>query len=295
VSSAYSSPYRGRFAPSPTGPLHLGSLLAALGSYLEARVAGGTWLVRIEDIDPPREVPGADALILQTLRSHGLVPDEAVLYQSTRHAAYAEAVSRLLASGVAFHCTCSRQDLEQRGGRHAASCPQSQAAPDEPATVRVRTHGSLECFVDLIGGEIRQRLAPDSFVVRRRDGLYAYHLAVVVDDAFQHITHVIRGRDLLDSTPCHLLLQRLLGLPVPRYGHLPLLLNPLRQKLSKQNLATAVDNRQACANLATCLRLLGQPAPPPRCRDDQFALLEWAIARWDRNLLPQDDQVFEGR
>jgi glutamyl-Q tRNA(Asp) synthetase len=290
VASAH-RPYRGRFAPSPTGPLHLGSLLAALGSYLEARVAGGAWLLRIEDIDPPREVPGADALILETLRAHGLAPDEAVLYQSTRHAAYAEAVSRLLSSGAAFHCTCSRQDLEPRGGGHAASCPQSQAAPDEPAAVRVRTQGSFEHFEDLFRGEVMLRLPRDSFVVRRRDGLYAYHLAVVVDDAFQRITHVIRGRDLLDSTPCHLLLQRLLGLPVPHYGHLPLLLNPLRQKLSKQNLATAVDNRQACSNLRTCLRLLGQPSPP-RCRDEPRALLEWATARWDYKLLPQVDQVF---
>lgn len=289
------SSYRGRFAPSPTGPLHLGSLLAALGSYLDARAEGGAWLLRIEDIDPPREAPGADALILRTLRSHGLHADESVLHQSARQAAYAEAVARLLASGAAFYCTCSRQDLEQTGGAHAPSCPQSRKAPDGPAAVRVRTHSGHESFVDLFAGEVVQRLPPDSFVVRRRDGLFAYHLAVVVDDAYQQITHVIRGRDLLDCTPCHLLLQRLLGLPVPRYGHLPLLLNAQGQKLSKQNLAAALDDRQACANLETCLHLLGQAAPPQRFRDDPRTLLEWAATHWDRNRLPANDQVLGGR
>lgn len=283
------SSYRGRFAPSPTGPLHLGSLLAALASYLDARAQRGAWLVRIENIDPPREVSGADRRILQTLVRHGLSWNEPVLYQGTRINAYAAAVERLLQSQNAFYCICSRQELASRSGQHSRDCPRSTVRPSRPAAVRVPMPRHAGNFEDLMLGAIA---SPDfdgrhSFVVQRRDGCYAYHLAVVVDDAYQRINCVVRGRDLLDSTPYHLHLQRLLGFPPPAYGHLPLLLNRDGQKLSKQNLAEPVDDAQATSNLLACLRMLGQEEPPRSCQRDCASLLEWAAAHWERAQIPR--------
>lgn len=279
-------PYRGRFAPSPTGPLHLGSLLAALGSYLDARAHDGTWLVRIEDIDPPREVPGACEAILRSLAAHGLESDEPVLYQSSRSSAYELAIERLLASGDAFYCSCSRQELACSGGRHAPHCPGTPARPGRPAAVRLRCGRELPRQQDFLLGSLDPAPGEESFVVKRKDGLYAYHLAVVVDDAFQRITHVVRGRDLLDSTPLHIALQQRLGLPTPRYGHLPLLLSRDGQKLSKQNLARALDDHRADDNLRLCLKALGQADPPGLSPD---AMLRWAVAHWDRGSVPRHD------
>lgn len=269
--------YIGRFAPSPTGPLHIGSLLTALASWLDARRAGGTWLVRIEDIDPPREPSGAALSILASLQAHGLWHPAPVLWQSTRCDAYATAVRELLESGEAFYCTCSRQDLAS--GTHAAACAQSIEPPLEPAAVRVRCSEGTTHFIDEILGRVSIPASADSFVVQRRDGLYAYHLAVVVDDAFQQVNHIVRGRDLLDSTPFHLRLQELLGLPRPAYGHLPLLLNAEGQKLSKQSHAAALDDSCPELNLRRCLQALNQPLPPEACGVE--ALLEHAIAHWD--------------
>lgn len=280
--------YRGRFAPSPTGPLHLGSLLAALGSYLDARAHDGRWLIRIEDIDPPRESPGASRAILDSLSAHGLESDEPVLFQSSRHRDYETAVERLLAAREAFYCSCSRQELSAAGGRHAAHCPNTAERPGRPASVRYRCPGPLLPHTDFLVSGPAPVTPEESFVIKRRDGLYAYHLAVVVDDAFQGITHVVRGRDLLESTPLHIMLQHALGLPTPHYGHLPLLLSTDGQKLSKQNLARALDDRSAINNLRLCLRALGQPDPPElRCE----ALLRWAAAHWERARVPTRDTV----
>jgi glutamyl-Q tRNA(Asp) synthetase len=283
--------YRGRFAPSPTGPLHFGSLLTAVGSFLDARAHDGEWLLRIEDLDPPREDPSATPRILATLRAHALAPDGEVLFQGTRHAAYAEAIERLERCGHAFRCSCSRTELEQGAGPHAPHCPSTGAQADRPTAVRVPARDLPAALEDLFLGHVDWSGLErgGSFVIRRRDGLVAYHLAVVVDDAFQGITHVVRGRDLLESTPCHLLLQCMLGFPSPAYGHLPLVLGADGNKLSKQNLATAVDDARAPANLLACLHALGQQEPPAALRDDCAAMLEWAAARWRRAAVPRGD------
>jgi len=284
-------PYRGRFAPSPTGPLHLGSLFTALASYLDARAHGGVWLLRIEDIDPPREQRGATESIIASLRAHGFAWDGEPLFQRDRTAAYDAAIADLLDAGLAFHCTCSRQDLQSRSGAHAPCCPQCAEAPSSAAAIRVHARGTRYRFEDIFLGEVDLAEPPgqDDFVVRRRDGLYAYQLAVVVDDAFQRITHVVRGRDLLDSTPHQIRLRELLGLPAVRSGHVPLLLNAQGQKLSKQNLAPALDDRNAAANLLLCLRALGQQLPPAGLHGACPDILGWATDHWQRERLPAHD------
>jgi glutamyl-Q tRNA(Asp) synthetase len=287
------SAYRGRFAPSPTGPLHLGSLSTALASFLDARAHGGAWLLRIEDLDPPREQRGATGRILQSLRAHALHWDEAELYQRDRTGAYERVVVALLDSGDAFHCTCSRQDLHLDNGAHAAACPRSRAAPAGESAIRLRARGTSYRFSDIFLGEVELPgpAGTDDLVIRRRDGLYAYQLAVVIDDAFQGITHVVRGRDLLESTPHQIFLRARLGLAPVRYGHIPLLLNAQGQKLSKQNHAPPLDDARAPHNLLLCLEALGQLPPPPALRNDCAAILAWAIAHWQRALVPAQDRV----
>ncbi|MDY0021079.1 tRNA glutamyl-Q(34) synthetase GluQRS [Arenimonas caeni] len=259
--------HRGRFAPSPTGPLHFGSLVAALGSWLFARAAGGDWLVRIEDIDPPREVPGAAAAQLATLAAFGLVPDEPPVFQSTRGDLYAAALARLLAGGDAFECHCSRSDLEATGGIHR-SCVAGRRR-DTPA-IRLRVPDGRLGFQDRIQGWFEQDLGREvgDVVLRRADGYWAYQLAVVVDDADQGITDVVRGADLLDSTPRQILLQQRLGLPTPAYAHLPLVLDAEGRKLGKSLAALPVDAADPLPALRAAWAFLGQdprrwPAGPP--------------------------------
>lgn len=233
--------HRGRFAPSPTGPLHLGSLVAAFGSWLMARHAGGEWWVRIEDLDPPREVVGAAEAQLRTLSAFGLVSDGPVLRQSDRHALYEAALSRLLDTGAAFACHCSRSDLAAVGGIHRTCRP---GALRKTPAIRLRVPNDTRIsFDDAIHGRFEQDVAREvgDVVLRRADGYWAYQLAVVVDDADQGITDVVRGADLLDSTPRQILLQRALGLPTPRYAHLPLIVDDSGHKLSKSLDALPVD------------------------------------------------------
>jgi glutamyl-Q tRNA(Asp) synthetase len=251
-------PYRGRFAPSPTGPLHFGSLVAALGSWLLARQAGGEWLVRIEDLDPPREVPGAAVAQLRALEGFGLAPDGPVLWQSTRGDAYQAALDRLLASGHAFACHCTRAALAADGGIHRRCVPGARRV--DPA-VRMRVDdGARVAFEDAIQGRFEQDVATEAgdFVLRRADGPWAYQLAVVVDDAAQGITDVVRGADLLDSTPRQVLLQRALGLPTPRHAHLPLVLDAEGRKLSKSLAALPVDPADPLPALHAAWAALGQ-------------------------------------
>jgi glutamyl-Q tRNA(Asp) synthetase len=229
--------YVGRFAPSPTGPLHLGSLVTAVASFLHARQAGGEWLVRIEDIDPPREVAGAAAEILRTLESLGLEWDRSVLYQSSRLNAYREAAERLLATGQAFRCNCSRSVVraatETASGRYPGTCRDKRlTGPDTAIRVRV-AQPSMIRFVDGLQGAHSTRLdeSTGDYVVLRRDGLPAYHLAVVLDDAAQGITTIVRGVDLLDSPAAHVHLQGVLGMSPPDYRHLPIVVNEQGQKL----------------------------------------------------------------
>lgn len=250
--------YRGRFAPSPTGPLHAGSLLAALGSWLLARAAGGQWLVRIEDLDPPREVVGAADGQLRALAALGLVSDAPVMWQSTRTEAYQAALDRLLAKGLAFDCHCSRADLAGAGGVHRRCVPGARR-PDPSIRLRV-ADGTTIAFDDAIQGHQVQAVDREvgDFVLRRADGWWAYQLAVVVDDAAQGITDVVRGADLLDSTPRQILLQRALGLPGPCYAHLPLVVDAQGQKLSKSLAALPLDPADPLPALGAAWRLLGQ-------------------------------------
>lgn len=278
--------YRGRFAPSPTGVLHLGSLLAAVGSWLRARQHGGAWLLRIEDIDPPREVAGASAAILDGLARFGLEPDEPVLYQSGRSAAYAAALAALVADDRAFPCRCSRAEVEARGGHHGR-CGGADDGRGPPAW-RLQVDTGTVAFTDAVQGPYAQDVGREvgDFVLRRRDALWAYQLAVVVDDADQGITEVVRGADLLDSTPRQIVLQRALGLPTPAYVHLPVLLDPAGHKLSKQARSTPVDPADPLPALRLVLRLLGLPATGLPTAGPAAALLAAALPQFDPARLP---------
>lgn len=282
------SAYRGRFAPSPTGPLHFGSLLAALGSWLFARQAGGAWLVRVEDLDPPREVPGSAAQQLATLDAFGLVPDEPVWRQSRRGDAYAAALARLEAAGLTFACRCSRADLSASGGLHRAC---TTHANDRHPAIRMRVEdGCRIAFVDGLRGALAQDLhhAVGDFVLRRADGPWAYQLAVVVDDAEQGITDIVRGADLLDSTPRQILLQRALGLPTPRYIHLPVVLDAQGLKLGKSSGALAIDPGDPLPALHLAWRALGQ-AGDCRGPGGPAAFLRRAVAGFEPRRVPTHD------
>lgn len=266
----------------------MGSLIAALASYLDARHAGGQWLVRMEDLDPPRESPGAAASILHSLRCHGLHWDEDVLYQSSRTAAYLEALRILESGGHLFRCDCTRARLGDDGACNG-HCRSRQCEIAAQAAVRVAVPAASTIrFVDgLQGGSdvALGRSLPD-FIVRRRDGLTAYQLAVVVDDAYQGITHVVRGSDLLDSTPRQIFLQQLLAYTSPHYCHVPVIVNAQGQKLSKQNHAPALADDHAVSNLRAALRFLQQSEPPPSLVHVQ-SLLEHAIEHWSLARIPQ--------
>ncbi len=265
--------YRGRFAPSPTGPLHAGSLVAALASWLDARAHGGRWLVRIEDVDLPRCPPGTEALILQQLAACQLVPDEAPLRQSARGSHYQAALDRLLASGLAYPCACSRSEIlavhQARGGsaqRHGelvypGTCRAGlHGRPARAFRLRTEAAAPVHWHDRRLGPQCQEvAAAVGDFVLRRADGLWAYQLAVVVDDGAQGITDVVRGEDLADNTPRQILLQRALGLPTPRYLHTPLVLGADGDKLSKQNGAAALDLRDPAAALQAAARVLGLP------------------------------------
>jgi glutamyl-Q tRNA(Asp) synthetase len=279
------SHHRGRFAPSPTGPLHLGSLVAAFGSWLMARHAGGEWWIRIEDLDPPREVPGASDAQVRTLSGFGLVSDAPIVRQSDRHALYEAALARLLDTGQAFACHCSRTDLADTGGIHRAC--RSGAHRDTPA-IRLRVPDDARVgFEDAIQGRFEQDVAREvgDVVLRRADGYWAYQLAVVVDDADQGITDVVRGADLLDSTPRQILLQRALGLPTPHYAHLPLVVDEAGHKLSKSLAALPVDAGAPMPALRLAWSALGQPAGVLRGIDGIDRALAHAVAAFEPGLI----------
>jgi glutamyl-Q tRNA(Asp) synthetase len=284
--------YVGRFAPSPSGPLHFGSLIAATGSYLRARTQGGRWLVRMEDIDPPREVPGAADDILRTLEACGLEWDGEVLYQSTRLTAYREVLESLHRQGLAYACTCSRREVAQAAGPagvYPGICRGRRERPGRPHAMRVTVGDGQLTFEDALQGPVSQDLARDigDFVIRRADGLYAYQLAVVVDDAWQGISEVVRGADLLDSTPRQIRLQQLLGLPTPAYLHLPVAVDPATgQKLSKQNLAPPLDRVRPLPAIVQALAFLGLAPPPELLDGDLASAWQWAVGHFDLARLP---------
>lgn len=290
------SAYVGRFAPSPTGLLHFGSLMTALGSYLDARAANGKWLVRIEDLDPPRETPGAGEAILETLAAYQLHWDGEVWYQSNRHAIYQAQIDKLLAAHQAFYCTCSRKPLIRQYGHHYPGlCRGRYTQPDQAASVRLLTHNNPIGFDDALQGHYEQRLESEigDFIIKRKDGLYAYHLAVVMDDEAQGITDIVRGLDLLDSTPRHLYLQQLLGYHHPRYLHLPIVVNHLGQKLSKQTFAEPVPNHHPSTYLWACLDALGQQPPSIMQSAPADELVHWGIEHWCRDKIPHRAQINE--
>lgn len=282
--------YIGRFAPSPTGPLHFGSLVSALASYLDARSQQGTWFVRIDDIDPPREVPGATDLILQQLESHGLLWDREVIRQSERSAFYDEALRDLRRRNLLFACDCNRKRLAKLQGVYDGYCRHRDLsfAADQIAW-RVCVPETLPPirFLDLFQGEQCFQLPRDSgdFVLRRKDGLYAYQLATACDEIALGITHIIRGADLLDSTPRQHYLVDLLGGQPPQYGHIPAAIAANGQKLSKQNHAPAIESRHAGHNLHQALAWLGLSPPPDAQHAPVSTLIEWAATHWDRSLV----------
>lgn len=282
--------HRGRFAPTPSGPLHFGSLVAALGSFLAARATGGEWLVRIEDIDPPRVVAGAADDILRTLEAFGFEWDGPVVYQSQRGTAYAAAFEQLFRQGVVYACSCSRKKVAQYGRRgvegpiYPGSC-RGHRLDMAQAAWRLALPPERIVFEDALQGRIACAVAEEcgDFVLRRADGVWSYHLAVVVDDAQQGVTHVVRGADLLASTPRQIVLQRLLGLPTPTYLHLPVVLDARGDKLSKQTLAEPLDRRSPLPSLLAALKFLGLPVEPVSSVAEFWAM---ARARWSSSLLP---------
>jgi len=279
--------YRGRFAPSPTGALHFGSLVAALASWLDARAAGGEWLVRMEDLDTARNVPGAAGMILRSLDAFGLHWDGSVVFQRERIDLYQAALDRLLADGSAFGCACTRSEIAAiaapgvDGPVYPGTCRDGLPAGRTVRAWRVRVDDRATGFDDRIQGRVVQHLRRDAgdFVCKRADGVFAYQLAVVVDDAQQGITDIVRGADLLDSTPRQIWLQHLLGLPQPRHAHVPVATNAQGQKLSKQTFAPAISTRDALASLRQALHFLGQCAPP-RSAGSVTELLESARMNW---------------
>ena len=308
------SSYRGRFAPSPTGPLHAGSLVAALASWLDARAHSGTWLIRIEDVDTPRCIPGADTTILQQLALCGLVPDEAPVWQSQRGALYQQALDQLVRNGLAYPCGCSRKDIEETWAARGVE-PTRHSAMPYPGTCRDGLHGraarAWRLKVGLDSGIFKKNkpLAPappaqaainteannilhwhdrrlgaqqqdvarevGDFILKRADGLWAYQLAVVVDDAAQGITHIVRGEDLADNTPRQIVLQQALGVPTPHYLHTPLVRAADGEKLSKQNGAQPLDLADPLAALNLAAAMLGLP---PAASDAADALRQWVPA-----------------
>lgn len=287
--------YIGRFAPSPTGPLHFGSLVAALASYLDARAAGGAWLVRMEDVDETRCRPDWADRILRQLESLGLTWDSDVWVQSRRKHAYQAALDELIRLGRAFPCSCSRREIADHavagidGPVYPGTCRAGPTQTGEPLAWRMRTDDAPIAFEDAIQGLQTQVLSRDvgDFVIKRRDGLTSYQLAVVVDDAAQAVTHVVRGADLLDSTPRQIHLLQALGHPLPRYAHVPVAVNASGQKLSKQTLAPGLHEaappaaRVEMLNLA--LQFLGQPSIEAETPND---LLQHALATWNIRRVP---------
>lgn len=285
----------GRFAPTPSGPLHLGSLLTALASWLSVRAAGGSWLLRIDDLDTPRVRTGAEAAILRQLQDHGLHWDGQPRRQSEHLDSYARALERLKRDGLVYACTCSRAQLALAAGANAdeavypGTCRRAQH-PASGAALRLRVPAESIEIQDLGRGQLRRQLAQDvgDFVVQRRDGQFAYQLACAVDEADQGITEVVRGEDLIASTFRQVHLMRQLDLPVPQYRHLPLVIGADGRKLSKHNEATPLDSSRVTENIRRALRLLGQPAPPDSATDSQ-ALLSHAVREWDPRRIPVGD------
>lgn len=279
--------YRGRFAPSPTGPLHFGSIIAALGSYLQAKSKNGLWFVRIEDIDIPRIRPGAAENILHTLETLGLHRDGEVIIQSQRAHVYSDILEHLAHQGWIYPCVCTRR--ETSGRPYAGTCRMGTPVKKKVPSLRLRVNHDLTGFNDAVQGRFQQNLADDvgDFIVRRADGIHAYHLAVVADDHFQGITEVVRGSDLLDATPRQIYLQKLLGYGTPAYCHLPVATDRRGRKISKQNHAPRIDSATGTTVLYQALRFLGQQPPHELANSSSEEVVQWGIRHWNPSTIPR--------
>lgn len=286
------SHYVGRFAPSPSGDLHFGSLVTALGSYLQARAQHGQWLVRIEDIDPPREVAGAADNILTALEHYGLHWDGQVIYQSQRHAAYCATLDWLQRQDRSYYCNCTRHRIQQIGGLYDGHCRNLQLGSQGTA-IQLRQSNPVSAFHDRLQGEwhAEPALAQEDFIIRRRDGLFAYNLAVVIDDHFQGITEIVRGADLMAPTLRQIALYHQLQASVPAYVHLPLALGSNGVKLSKQNHAPALPTGDPRPLLVAALKFLCQPLPESWQDLDLPLLLSWAVKHWQLENVPRRQAI----
>ncbi|GEM73928.1 tRNA glutamyl-Q(34) synthetase GluQRS [Vibrio sagamiensis] len=282
--------YVGRFAPSPSGPLHFGSLVAALGSYFQAKANQGIWLVRVEDLDPPREVAGAKQAILQTLQAYQLHWDGDVIYQSDRHDLYQKQIDMWLANGDAYYCQCTRKQVKEHGGFYPGTC-QNKGLTE--GAIRLKVTQPVMTFFDLKHGKVAlpQSLSNEDFIIKRRDGLFAYNLAVVLDDIDQGITEVVRGADLIEPTGRQIHLYRLLDQPEVSYLHLPLAIDKNGNKLSKQNHATAIDVDNPKPTLLKAMMFLGFTIPDSIQADKISNILEWGCQNWHLNQLPLELEI----
>jgi glutamyl-Q tRNA(Asp) synthetase len=293
--------YTGRFAPSPTGPLHFGSLVAAVASYCDAKFHGGKWLLRMEDLDKPREVKGAADEILRGLEAFGFGWDDEIIYQSQRADFYKDALATLRNKQVIYTCTCSRKEIADssnaigiEGAIYPKTCANKHALqPNIHAASRACVLDENITFLDLIQGETTQNLARDigDFIVKRADGLFAYQLAVVVDDAAGGVTNIVRGADLLASTPRQIYLQQLLGFAIPSYAHIPVVVNAQHKKLSKQTLAKAITPESSPILVFEALEFLGQHPPTELKNTNLGEIWHWAIANWQLKNVPKLQQI----
>jgi len=284
--------YRGRFAPSPSGLLHFGSLVTALASYLDAKHNNGTWLVRIEDIDPPREITGASSAILHTLESYGLHWDESVLYQSQQSELYRQTLAQLSNQQLTYNCQCTRAQIKKLGGIYTSTCRPLNLPPLNNATRLVNNVGIFE-FTDTIQGEYScdKKSAAEDFTLIRKDGLFAYQLSVVVDDVFQNITHVVRGCDLLEPTLRQLSFFKTLQVTAPVYSHIPLAITPEGFKLSKQNKAPAINNKNPQPALMAALHYLGQQPPEDLLFESVENIIKWATKHWSIGKITKETEI----
>lgn len=290
--------YRGRFAPSPSGLLHFGSLIAALASFLDAKSfvtpqgESGKWLVRIEDIDPPREQSGASSAILSTLEAFGLHWDETVLYQSQQSEIYQDTLNDLQQKNLSYYCQCTRAEIKKYGGIYQGHC-KGLNQPKQNSAIRLINQYGLYQFNDVFQGQVNceQALAKEDFIIHRKDGLFAYQLAVVVDDMQQKINHVIRGCDLLEPTARQLTLFSTLSGTTPKYGHVPLAVTTNGYKLSKQNKAPAINNQNPQPALIAALQFLGQAPDPTLINENVDDIICWAIKHWSRDKVARVKEI----
>lgn len=283
--------YRGRFAPTPSGPLHFGSVIAALGSYLQAKSNQGKWLVRIDDVDIGRSIAGADKVILQQLEQLGLFWDEEVVYQSKRSNHYQAALEKLESINSTFACYCTRKEIANRV--YPGTCRKGIKSGRTRYSIRIKTDNNPVEITDLLQGQYSQQLQSETgdFIIKRADGYFAYHLATVIDDAEQNITEIVRGLDLLDSTPRQVYLQKQLSLPTPRYLHMPVATDSSGKKISKSDNAQAITAKNNISTLFNALTFLGFNPPEQLMQTDVESILNWGVANWNITQLPTEKEI----